>query len=164
MNEQWNFLEGSYWYVPTEYLLATQMAATDTEPTLMTDQTVWQITGCRDGYFWGNCAVLMYVNGAEPGEPNSFRMMGTVTSDGSVQISFMPINKLGAAMSTSGWGKMVKQNDDWTFEMQMSSGSTELNSHWAFMYATSEGEPSWNKLPGVDYSVPEFLEAAGFEI
>jgi len=164
MNEEWNFLKGTYWYVPALYLPATQMGPTDTEPTLMIDQTVWQITDYRHGYFWGNCAVVVYPEGEEAGEPGSFRMIGTVTPDGSVQISFMQMNALGAATSISGWGKMVKQKDQWTFEMQMSSGGSTLTSHWAFMYSTTEGEASWNKLPGVDYSVPELLEAAGFEV
>lgn len=164
MNEEWNFLKGTYWYVPALYLPATQMGPTDTEPILMIDQTVWQITDYQNGYFWGNCAVVVYPHGEEAGEPGNFRMIGTVTPDGRVQISFMQMNTLGAATSISGWGKMVKIDEEWTFEMQMASGGTTLTSHWAFMYSTKEGEPSWDKLPGVEYSVPEFLEAAGFEV
>ncbi|MBL4707644.1 MAG: hypothetical protein JKY48_04300 [Flavobacteriales bacterium] len=165
MNNKWNFLKGTYWYVPQEYLPATKMGGNDTEPTLMIDQTVWQITGYKDGYFWGNCAVLMYqASDSSDEQPSSMRLIGSVTPDGSVQISFMPLNQLGAAMSTSGWGKMTKQNDQWVFEMQMASGTTDLYSHWALMHLTTEGEPSWHKLPGIDYSVPELLEAAGFEV
>jgi len=164
MNEKWKFLEGSYWYVPTQYLPATQMGATDSEPNFMIDQTVWQITSYRDGYFWGNCVALIYAKGEEPGAPNGLKMIGSITPDGSVQISFMQMNQLGAATSISGWGKMVKQHYDWAFEMQMSSGLNVLTSHWASMYSTIEGAPSWNKLPGVEYSVPAFLEAAGFEV
>lgn len=165
MNNNWNFLKGTYWYVPEQYLPATQMGGKDTQPIVMIDQTVWQIIDYRAGYFWGNCVVLMYQQGDSPeGEPKSMKMIGSVTPDGTVQITFMPLNYLGAAMSTSGWGKMAKQNKSWTFEMQMSSGTKELYSHWAFMYSTKEGDPTWNKLPGLPYSVPELLEAAGFEV
>ena len=162
MNNKWDFLTGTYWYVPEQYLPATQMGGNDTEPIMSIDQTVWQITGASNGYFWGNCAALFYPEVETPGEPSGKRMIGSVTPDGKVQISFMLINESGIAMSVSGWGKMVKLNDAWTFEMQMASGTTDIYSHWAFMYSTSLEEPSWNKLPGVDYSVPEFLEAAGF--
>lgn len=162
MNNKWDFLNGTYWYVPEQYLPATQMGGNDTEPVMNVDQTVWQITGASNGYFWGNCSALMYPVGTTPGEPTARRMVGSVTPDGTVQISFLSINDLGLAMSISGWGKMVEQKGAWTFEMQMASGTTDIYSHWAFMKSTTEGDASWDKLPGADYSVPEFLEAAGF--
>lgn len=165
MNDKWSFLQSSYWCVPEQYLPALRMGGKDTDPTLMVDQTVWQITDYRDGYFWGNCAVLVYEKGgSSDGQPDSMRFVGSVTPDGSVQITFMPQKLLGAARSTSGWGKMTKQNGQWVFEMQMSSGVTDLYSHWAYMHSTKEGDPTWNKLPGLDYSVTELLEAAGFEV
>ena len=163
MTSQWNFLAGTYWYVPTAFLPALQMNSEDTEPTRMVDQTVWQIIGCSGGYLWGNCAALMYAEGTTPDSaPLPYRMAGSITPDGNVQISFMPMNKLGAAMSVSGWGNLKKESDLWLFEMQMASGFTDLVAHWAFMAATEEGEPSWEQLPGTDYAVPAFLEAAGF--
>jgi hypothetical protein len=40
----------------------------------------------------------------------------------------------------------------------MSSGPATVQvSHWAYMLQTSEGEPSWNSLPGVGVSVPDFI-------
>ena len=156
-------LTTTYWYVKAEYLPALQMAATSTEPTRMVDQTVWQITGEKDGYFWGNCAVLMYEAGTTPVDPpNSFRMVGSLTPDGNVQITFMPINRIGAALGIQGWGRIVTENGEDAFEMQMSSGSTSLSAHWALMFETKEDDASWTKLPGTNYSVPEFLQAAGF--
>lgn len=163
MNQKWNFLQGSYWYVPPMYLPALQMAATDTTPIRMTDQTVWQITGYSDGYLWGNCAALLYETGTTPtGAPVGRRMAGSVSPEGNVLISFMPISNLGAAMSISGWGHMKQEKDAWLFAMQMSSGITELVAHWADMALTREGDPSWEQLPGTTYSVPDFLAAAGF--
>jgi len=163
MTSQWNFLAGTFWYVPITFLPAVQMSATETTPTFMIDQTVWQITGYRDGYFWGNCAALLYEEGTTPvADPEAFRIVGTVTPEGNVLMSFMPINQLGASMSTTGWGRIKKEQGSLVFEMQMASGMTELAAHWAYMDQTKEGEASWEKLPGTDYSVPEFLEAAGF--
>ncbi len=162
MNSKWNFLKDSYWYVPTAFLPALQMNATDAEPTQMIDQTVWQITDYKYGYFWGNCAALLYENeNPESQTLSGFRFAGSVTPDGKVQISFMPISELGAVMSTVGTGNMIKDDGEWVFNMQMESGITDLVVHWANMEETKEGESSWEKLPGTEYSVPELLEAAG---
>ncbi len=162
MNLKWTFLKDSYWYVPTQYLPALQMNANDAVPTQMIDQTVWQITDYKYGYFWGNCAALLYEN-ENPSEQtlSGFRFAGSVTPDGKVHISFMPINELGAAMSTVGTGNMMKDNGEWVFTMQMGSGISDLVVHWANMEQTKEGDSSWEKLPGTDYSVSELLEAAG---
>lgn len=163
MDKKWNHLENSYWFVPVAYLPALQMNAEATEPTFMIDQTVWQITGYRDGYFWGNCAALVYEKGTTPTDPpTARRLVGTVTPDGQVLITFMSISSIGAAQSIQGYGKMTQKNDQWFFEMQMSSGVTDLIAHWAYMEMTQPGDPSWKQLPGTDYSVPAFLEAAGF--
>lgn len=163
MTSQWDFLKGTYWYVPATSLPALQMSATESTPTFMIDQTVWQITDYRYGYFWGNCAALLYEEGTSPdAAPEAFRMAGSVTPEGNVQISFMPINQLGASLSTSGWGRIKRQIQSVVFEMQMASGVTDLVAHWAYMDQTKEGYVSWEKLPGTDYSVPEFMQAAGF--
>jgi hypothetical protein len=160
---QWNFLVGTYWYVPDAFLPAVQMTATEDAPVWMTDQTVWQITGYKDGYFWGNCAALIYQTGTTPdAAPSARKLIGSVTPNGEVQISFMALNTLGAAMSISGWGHLKDRVGSWFFEMQMASGVTDLVAHWAYMAETKEGDDSWNKLPGTTYSVPDFLSAAGF--
>lgn len=163
MNQAWKNLENSYWFVPVPYLPALQMSAEAETPTAMIDQTVWHITGYRDGYFWGNCAALIYEKGTEPADPPvARRMVGSVTPDGKVLISFMPISSTGASRATQGWGQMKQKDKQWVFEMQMSSGVTELVAHWADMALTQPGDASWEQLPGTSYSVPEFLEAAGF--
>lgn len=161
--QDWGFLKGTYWYVPDSYLPALQMNTDATAPMRMIDQTVWQILGCENGYLWGNCAALIYEEGTTPtSNPTGLRMQGSITPTGGVQISFMPINPIGAAMSISGWGNMCLQQKEWAFEMQMSSGVTALVSHWAYMRRTQEGDLSWKTLPGTEYSVPDFLTAAGF--
>ncbi|MFT3765147.1 MAG: hypothetical protein QM820_06475 [Minicystis sp.] len=53
--------------------------------------------------------------------------------------------------------------EDWAFQMQMctASGNEQLL-HWANMRQTKEGDASWQKLPGVDLSVPEMLKGATY--
>ena len=41
--------------------------------------------------------------------------------------------------------------------MQMSSGNDVLTAHWADMTQVRPGDSSWERLPGVDVSVPEML-------
>jgi len=160
---QWNFLAGTYWYVPEPFLPALQMDAEDGTPVWMTDQTVWQITGSKESYFWGNCAALIYETGTTPdAAPVSFRFVGSVTPDSAVYLSFMPIGKLAAARSITGIGLLKEKVGYWFFEMQMSSGVTDLTAHWALMAETKAGDTSWDQLPGTTYSVPDFLSAAGF--
>jgi hypothetical protein len=87
------------------YLPAMQLEAGSIAPTHMTDQTVWQITGYSDGYFWGNCAVLIYpADGVPTAAPQPRRMLGSITPDGAVQISFMNTGTLAAATAIQGWG------------------------------------------------------------
>ncbi|MBL4704969.1 MAG: hypothetical protein JKY54_10635 [Flavobacteriales bacterium] len=163
MPKQWEFLKDSYWYVPVAYLPALQISADGSPPTPMVDQTLWHITDYKYGYFWGNSAALLYEEGTSPTDPPSAsRLVGTITPQGKVQITFMPFNQLGPAMSTVGIGIMEESRKEWVFEMQMSAGITELVVHWAQMLPTKEGDPSWEQLPGTEYSVPEFLKAAGF--
>lgn len=158
-----DFLKNTYWYVPTKWLLAIQMAPDSGKITEMIDQTVWYITDYKEGYFWGVCAALLYQKGEETElTPSSFRLSGSVTTDGKVLISFMPINQLGAIINTVGFGEMKNKEDAWVFEMQMASGSSDLTTHWAFMEQTQPNDSSWKRLPGTNYSVDEFLAAAGF--
>jgi len=163
--DQWNFLADTYWYVPTQSLLAMQMEPTGTAPVAVLDQTVWQITGSKDGYFWGNCAAMLFSSGeASNATPNSFRLLGSVLSNGSVLISFMPMVKVGGTLSTTGFGSLGQKDKAWYFEMQMSTGNSTMTAHRAFMLPTQSGEPSWERLPGTPYSVPELLALAGFSV
>lgn len=163
MTTTWNFLKGTYWYVPFKSLLAMQMSPTDGTVTQMIDQTVWQITNYENGYFWGNCAALLYEKDTTPtAVPSSFRIMGSITPQGKVLIAFMPINQLGALLETTGFGAMREQEKSWVFEMQMASGTSNVVTHWAFMEETQPNDVSWKQLPGTNYSVPNFLAAAGF--
>lgn len=53
-DSMWDWLAGTYWYVPTENLLAfiTRPAAQQAVP--VADQTVFHITDYRNGYFRGD--------------------------------------------------------------------------------------------------------------
>lgn len=161
----WSWLADTYWYVPQPDLPALQLDPEDNVLSWLADQTVWNISGYRSGYFWGVTAALTYDAGEEPPAvgPGSrvghLTMLGTVLPEGQVQITFLSNRKKSSP--TVGFGQMVRIGEAWTFEMQMSTdrqGNRLL--HWANMVRTREGEASWNDLPGVGLSVPQMLEGA----
>ena len=89
-------------------------------------------------------------------------MIGSVTPDGSVNISFNSVQTMGSPSITTGAGQMVKERDAWTFNMQMASGSSSNQvAHWAFMDQCTVGQPCWSALPGVNQSIPELLAQCG---
>ena len=59
---RWSWFGNTYWYVPTRNLPAVLYASTTGALAPIIDQTVFQITGYRDGYFWG-FAVSSLVSG-----------------------------------------------------------------------------------------------------
>ncbi len=89
-------------------------------------------------------------------------MVGTVTAGGQVQISFFRNSRQGDSVTT-GFGQMTQLGGQWAFQMQMNTpaGNNQLF-HWANMMQTKPGEAGWDKLPGVDYSVPAMLEGASY--
>lgn len=163
----WSWLANTYWYVPATYLPAQRFDSDSNTLTWQVDQTVWHLSGERHGYVWGVTSALLYSAGGEvpsrgPGSnPSHFTLLGTVTPTGQVQLTFVPSGGQGAA--TLGFGQLVERADGWAFEMQMSTGHLGSQTlHWANMIETREGEPSWNQLPGLPYSVPEMLADASY--
>jgi len=159
----WNWLRDTYWYVRETWLPALQFDSSNNTVSWLVDQTVWHVTGCRDGYLWGVSAALVYPAGEEAptrgprSHPNATTLIGTITPDGMVELTFVEVSG-SSSEPTVGLGRLVEKAGQRSFEMQMSSGTGDpLTAHWAYMMQTREGEPSWEKLPGVGLSVPEML-------
>jgi hypothetical protein len=157
----WSWLADTYWYVPVESLPALRLDTSENTLAWVVDQTVWHVTGYREGYFWGVSVTLLHDAGEEvpergPGsKPMSFSMLGSITPEGRVHLTFLS-GQSGSA--TIGIGQTVRHGQGWSFEMQMSTGDRNRTAHWAYMMQTRPGEPSWDSLPGVGLSVPEMLE------
>lgn len=157
----WSWLADTYWYVPEESLPALRLDPSENTLTWVIDQTVWQLTGYREGYFWGVCVALLRDAGEEIPErgpsskPSSLTMLGSITPEGRVHLTFISSQSGNA---TIGIGSMVQHRGGWSFQMQMSTGERSRTAHWAYMVQTRPGDPSWDSLPGVGLSVPEMLE------
>lgn len=159
-----SWLEGTYWYVPAADLPAMQYDATRNTLAWIVDQTVWHITGYRDGYFWGSCSVLIHDAGDEEpargrgARPTGLALLGSITPEGSVHLTFVADAALTSRSATIGIGRAIEHEGGVALEMQMSTGTLERTAHWAYMRQTRPGDPSWNALPGVGLSVPEMLD------
>lgn len=161
-SSHWSWLANTYWYVPSSNVPAVVLDTTNpTSPAVLplADQTVFHITGFRDGYFWG---VTVAQLGASA--PSSSSMVGSVTPEGRVLLLFSPVGSSSGATMTEGIGRMVQEYGQWTMENQMftspgdqSSGESLDLGHWAYMVQTRPGLASWDSLPFVGVSVPQFL-------
>lgn len=162
----WDFLANSYWYVPPPDLPALQFSSDNNLLTWVGDQTVWHLSGYQSGYFWGACAVASFSEGQANANPppaiQQSRIVGSVTADGRVLMNFISGSGRQESIVT-GYGTMVQVAGQWAFQMQMATGAggTRLL-HWANMLQTKEGDRTFAKLPGVNYSVEEMLAGASY--
>ncbi|MDG3006527.1 hypothetical protein [Paludisphaera mucosa] len=146
---RWGWLANTYWYVPTANLPATIFDPASGSLVPVLDQTVYHISGYRNGYFWGET-----VSQIGPGSPASSALVGSVTPQGRVLLSFTSSTGV-----VQGYGEMTRQHGQWTMENQMfttTSSGTQIG-HWAYMVQTRPGMKSWASLPSVGVSVPTFL-------
>lgn len=162
----WQLLSDTYWYVTSPDLPALQFSPGDSALSWQVDQTVWHIAGYKNGYLWGVASVVTFdpsdKNGGQVGRPQHLSLVGTVTGDGLVQITFLRGSNLTESI-TVGVGRMIQVEGGWAFQMQMSTASGENRLlHWANMRQTKPGDASWRHLPGVDSSVEDMLKGATY--
>src|SRR5262249_6302121 len=118
------------------------------------------------GYFWGYAAVSMEpAAGGGSAQPVAQLLTASVTPDGNLHITFMPVDSSGGP-ATVGVGRMLWRDGAWTAQMQMSSTTSDdaVVLHWAYMLQCTPGDAVWQQLPGTSQSVPEFLESAGLQV
>ena len=88
-----------------------------------------------------------------------YGLVGSITPNGGVQIVFLrPSNQNpDIAIKTTGTGQMRKVNGQRKFEMQMTTGTTSLITHWAFMTECKNGQKCERRLPGTESSLEQFV-------
>lgn len=166
----WAWLAGSTWIVPPADLPAMQMDPKDDAVRWVVDQTVWRFQGYATGYVWGYGVVMLRPpNPDAPGPAKAetqqcLTIMGSVTPDGAVHLTFLPTLARRSSAATTGTGHIWTQiapgqpSPEPTFEMQMSTGSRDRTAHWAHMIQVEAGDPCWTALPGFPLGVEEALE------
>lgn len=151
----WRWLEGTYWYCEADCMPALRTRGT-TAFEWVVDQTVWHVTGYRDGYFWGVASVLLTPAGEPPDASRKTDMtfFASVTPQGQVHVSFVT----SARATTTGTGRITTRGGRTVFEMQMASGpGAALVLHWAYMAQVTPADPAWTHLPGAGVSVEEMV-------
>ena len=150
----WSWLEGTTWYVPTNGLPAYVYMPEQNQLIPVQDQTVYTITGYRNGYFWGRTAAKL-----GDGDITCKSLVGSVTPEGKIYLTFTDYPYVEGSVTTIGVGNMVVKGRQWTMANQMSTGSSSAQiGHWAYMVQTRPNQASWQSLPGVNMSVPQFMQ------
>jgi len=152
--KRWSWLANTYWYVPPMNLPAVLYNSSTGTLIPVSDQTVYHITGYREGYFWGDA-----VSQLGSSSSSSSTLIGSVTPEGRVLLTFTVTSTNSSPSVTEGFGKMQRKFGQWTMENQMFTAPNETLQigHWAYMLQTRPGMPSWNSLPSAGVSVPVFL-------
>lgn len=145
----WSTIVGTTWVVPKTNLPAVSFDPATQVITKTRDQTVYQITGYRDGYFWGPTAAKL---GNGPIACKS--LVGSVTPQGEVLLLFTQQIGNGQTLLNQGFGQMIRKNGEWTMQNQT---GTDSMAHWAYMVQSKPGDATWESLPGVGMSVEEFM-------
>ncbi len=144
-----DWLDDTYWYVPTIYLPAL-LAINTSQPRIVTvnDQTVWHFDNYDAGYITGTSATNI-------GFGWSYMLLvGSVTPDGSVKFSFSPLGSADPSDPTTqtitiGDGTLNGTVSAASFLMQMTSGTAGASvTHWANMLPLDASDPQWLALPG----------------
>jgi hypothetical protein len=151
----WRWLEGTTWIVPPTGLPAYVYAPAQNQLVPVQDQTVYTITGYRNGYFWGRTATKLGSSAV-----SCKALVGSVTPEGRIYLTFTDYPYVeGTSTTTIGIGSMVLKGYQWTMANQMSTGTTSAQvGHWAYMVQSKPGSASWFSLPGVNMPVPEFMQ------
>lgn len=154
---RWRWLKDTFWYVPTSNLLAFLFVAEQERLLPISDQTVFHITDFRDGYFWGRTVAHLQL-GPNESQLTCLSLVGSITPEGQVLLTFTPTDLSGQPTVTQGIGQMRFRLGQWRMEPQMSTGPVQSQViHWAYMTQSRPDEPSWESLPGVGVSIPDFL-------
>jgi hypothetical protein len=151
----WAWLAGTFWYVPAPNLPAFLLDAQQREVRPIADQTVYFISDYQLGYFWGMTALKV-----GPSPVTCMSLLGSVTPEGDVLLTFTPVSGSSDGLVTQGFGVMRERAGQWTMENQMTTGPNARFqlAHWAYMLQTRPGEASFQSLPGVNVSVPTFMQ------
>jgi len=121
----------------------------------ITDQTVFCVEKYQGGYFWGLTSTMLTIADQTSG-PNCYQLVGSVTPQGSVNLSFIPIASSG--VPTNGRGTIRFVENQWTMENQMSTSASEGTvTHWAYIIQCISGQQCMQNLPGTSLTLSEML-------
>ncbi|MDF1758356.1 MAG: hypothetical protein P1U74_08680 [Legionellaceae bacterium] len=143
----------STWVVPPQTLLAYLYNLSVVTP--VSDQTVWVINNYNQGYF--NGIAYPSINNVTSAP---LYMIGSVTPDGKVKITFYSTSSSSADITTGDGSLTLKSDGRCFFTMQTNSDFVNTNGliHWSDMVPVKPGDSFYTNVPGTNgLSIPEYL-------
>ena len=118
------------------------------------DQTVFQITGYHNSNFWGKTVTQLGSSSA-----SSSALVGSITPEGQVLLTFTHTSSSSSPSLTEGFGKMPTSADGGVWRIRCSLFPTETLQigHWAYMMLKRVPGCRAGILPSAGVSVPAFL-------
>ena len=152
---RWSWFEDTYWIVPQAGIYSV-MHTPDPQAFVVTrGQTVFHIQDYFNGYWLGT--VVVKLSKAE--QVTCQWVLGQVTPRGDVYMTMYDPET--GAVKNNPVGRMEKRRGEWTMVNQMTAptqGGGTL-SHWAYMVQAAPGDRTYNSLPFVNESVPDFMSS-----
>lgn len=160
--KRWEWFKDTYWIVPEEGIYSVLHSPGNTFG-VVRGQTVFHITDYFNGYFTGSVVVKL----SEARITTCNFVLGQVTPSGRVHMTMYdtdtgevrnePIGQMERIGKRQGEGK---DRGSWTMVNQMTSPAMSGTlSHWAYMIQSKPGMASYDSLPFVDESIPDFMSA-----
>ncbi len=153
---RWAWFEDTYWIVPEAGLPSVMHTEQPNEFFVTRGQTVFHIKDYFNGYWTGAVVVKL----TREKVLNCQWVLGQVTPRGDVYMT-MYDPETGKVVNNP-VGRMEKQRGKWTMVNQMTApgdGGTSTLSHWAYMVQSAKGQATYDSLPFVDESIPEFMSS-----
>lgn len=152
---RWAWFKDTYWIVPQAGIYSV-MHTTDPEAFVVTrGQTVFHIQDYFNGYWLGT--VVVKLTRAE--QVSCQWVLGQVTPRGDVYMTMY--DPTTGAVKNNPVGRMEKRRGAWTMVNQMTGPSANGGtlSHWAYMIQSAPGDKTYDSLPFVRESIPDFMAA-----
>jgi hypothetical protein len=151
---KWIWLKNTYWIVPANGIYSIYHIEKDNKFIVARGQTVFHITDYFNGYFTGATVVKF----SEAESTSCQFVLGQVTPEGRVHLTMYDANT--GAVTNYPIGTMVMKAGQWTMVNEMTGPAVGGTlSHWAYMVQSKPGSYSFNHLPFVNQSIPEFMSS-----
>lgn len=152
---RWAWFEDTYWIVPQAGIYSVMHTLDPQVFAVTRGQTVFHIQDYFNGYWLGT--VVVKLSKAE--QVTCQWVLGQVTPRGDVYMTMY--DPTTGAVKNNPVGRMEKQRGEWTMVNQMTAptkGGGTL-SHWAYMVQSAPGDRTYESLPFVQESIPDFMSS-----
>lgn len=151
----WSWFKNTYWIVPQAGIYSVLHTTDPNAFTVTRGQTVFHIQDYFNGYWLGT--VVVKLSKAE--QVSCQWVLGQVTPAGDVYMTMY--DPTTGEEKNNPIGRMEKSHGAWTMVNQMTGPAKNGGtlSHWAYMVQSKKGDRSYDSLPFVNQSIPDFMSS-----